>query len=71
MAEFRDRVVDKTFPVAVARAIRSSFGMHGIPIRVVPIAKIRRRELRNSDVKARGKSLSGKSYKPEVSSAQL
>jgi hypothetical protein len=42
MAEFTGRIVDKTFPTAVARAIRSSFGMYGVPVRVIPISKLRR-----------------------------
>ena len=44
LAEFRGRTASPTYPVAVARALRGSFGLHGVPVRVLPISKERRAE---------------------------
>ena len=41
LADFKPRVAADTFPLAVARSLRRSFGLHGVPVRVLPISRAR------------------------------
>lgn len=45
IAEFKGRIVEKSHLSALSRALRTSFGLHGVPVRVVPVAKKRRSAL--------------------------
>lgn len=44
LAHFRGRVVSKTYPRSVANSLRNSFGLDGVPVRVIPMTKSRRAE---------------------------
>lgn len=48
LAEFKGRIVEKSYLSALSRALRTSFGLHGVPVRVVPLSKRRRTSSNNS-----------------------
>eukprot|EP00892_Ulva_mutabilis_P006229 jgi/Ulvmu1/3979/UM182_0007.1 len=49
LAEFKGRIVEKSHLSALSRALRTSFGLHGVPVRVVPLSKRRTSQARRAN----------------------